>query len=311
MSVALEAREKAKAYLGLEGAHLVSDEGEYLLQRLISEHPISYLCRNEKNRQKFLCKVLTMFDLSEQNKIQLEMSISMLKNIRCENVLSPCDCFQYEDVMFMIFPYMGDETLLNKLMQRSRFSESDAAKILRQVAYGLQYLHSNNIDYHNIQPDTILCTDDLHVAIDGLTFVDSSDEVLRSVCGSLQYAAPEVLRHCPYTKASDIWSFGILTYILLTGSFAFQSNEYLPDLIMCGNYDRSLLKQCGVSKAACNFIAKLLSVDPRQRPTATEILNNRWLNGLPESDVVEMGDGAQSLGGLEYVGGSGSISDDI
>ena len=94
-------------------------------------------------------------------------------------------------------------------------------------------------------------------------------------CGTLCYAAPEVFAGKGkevYTEACDIWSCGVSLYAMLTGSFPYQRG------VDPAGYNQEPLRAAGISKPACDLIARLLTLDPAARPTAAEVLKDQWLN---------------------------------
>jgi len=191
---------------------------------------------------------------------------------------------------------MGGGDLFSKVEKKGRFSEAEARRILIQVARGLEYLHSVGICHRDIKPENILCSEEdegftVKIADFGLSRLFGVNELMTTNCGSPYYAAPEVLAHTdPYNESCDIWGFGVLAYILLTGHFPFSApDNALPALIKSGKYNLKNLAARKVSIPAQEFIARLLVLDAKSRPTATEILRDPWLVGtdMPDVDLSE------------------------
>jgi calcium/calmodulin-dependent protein kinase I len=124
----------------------------------------------------------------------------------------------------------------------------------------------------------------------GLSTVVNNDDMLKTSCGTLTYAAPEVLRGKNYGKSVDMWSAGVITYILLSGYppfWAADESESLQ-LTLNANYDCNLKYFMlivpspdwdTISDSAKDFIRNLIQVDPDERMTANEALNHSWITG--------------------------------
>ena len=147
--------------------------------------------------------------------------------------------------------------------------------------------------------------------------------LMHTCCGTLQYAAPELLDHKPYTEACDMWAFGVVVYVVLTGCFPFNgSNDERARLIRAGEYHRGNLIVRRVSEpgkphphphtraqtcfswscsclfhTACEFISRLLVVDPARRLTATQALQDPWMVGVGMPHV-DLSKSSESIGML-------------
>ena len=111
------------------------------------------------------------------------------------------------------------------------------------------------------QPENILCTDeeeDFHVVITdfGLSKLYGRGELMRTSCGTLQYAAPEVLDSKPYSEACDMWAFGVVVYVVLTGCFPFNGRfEQVTALIRAADYHRGNLEVRRISQPGLSFFS--------------------------------------------------------
>ncbi len=127
------------------------------------------------------------------------------------------------------FYYIVSELLLGgelyeRIIQQKKFSEHDAAKIIHQILLGLNYMHKRNIAHRDIKPENILMESkelqNLNIKLTDFGFAKFYDPMeggLTESLGSPLYMAPEIIRNIPYTTKVDIWSLGILSYILFSG----------------------------------------------------------------------------------------------
>jgi len=300
----------SKDTMGFEGSRLTGVKGQnFMLQRQIGRGNFATVYRcidtNDPSRTKYACKVISKQHLDEQANANLNREIQILRSVQHENVLTMRDLLETRDLIFIILPFMGGGELFEKVSQQSHFSEREARRVLRQIASGLAYLHSQHICHRDLKPENILCTEgnegEYRVVISdfGLSKIFGQGQILKTSCGTMHYAAPEVFQHHPYNEACDIWSFGVVAYVLLTGCFPFDTKprDRIPTLICSGRYNTRNLEIRRVSAPACSFIARLLVVDPLLRPTAAELLTDPWMigEGMPEVDLTA------SIGSLSSV----------
>ncbi|GAA6109517.1 serine/threonine kinase 17a like isoform X2 [Tachysurus ichikawai] len=173
------------------------------------------------------------------------------------------------------------------------FTEKDVIRLARQILTGVAFLHRNNVVHLDLKPQNILLTSaqplgDIRIVDFGLSrHVDNKSEV-REILGTPEYVAPEILSYEPVTTATDMWSIGVLTYVMLTGVSPFLGEEkqetYLN--ISQGNVDYTDDVFHGISSLAVDFIQSLLQLDPRNRSTADECLSHPWLNTDSNSHIA-------------------------
>lgn len=179
------------------------------------------------------------------------------------------------------------------------YPESSAKELVRNIVHGIHYLHGKGIIHRDLKPENILLISassevDIKLADFGVAKEESGGR--KTFCGSLAYIAPEVLqrKHTvhgtgKYGKSADMWSLGIVTYIILTGRPPFHESS---DLSTAQQLDR-LLKftqktVSGLSMKAKHFLKSLLVIDPSLRMTSAEALEHPWFDGLSEVERVSI-----------------------
>ncbi|KAF2189554.1 serine/threonine protein kinase-like protein Kin1 [Zopfia rhizophila CBS 207.26] len=189
---------------------------------------------------------------------------------------------------YMLFEYVNGGQMLDYIISHGRLKEKQARKFARQIASALDYCHRNSIVHRDLKIENILIskTGDIKIIDFGLSNLFSPRSHLKTFCGSLYFAAPELLQAKQYTGPEvDIWSFGIVLYVLVCGKVPFddQSMPQLHAKIKKGHVDYPpwLSAECR------NLIHKMLQTDPSQRMTLSEIMNHPWLtkgfNSPPEN----------------------------
>ncbi|CAO2650716.1 Nn.00g020080.m01.CDS01 [Neocucurbitaria sp. VM-36] len=199
---------------------------------------------------------------------------------------------------YMLFEFVNGGQMLDYIISHGRLKEKQARKFARQIASALDYCHRNSIVHRDLKIENILIskTGDIKIIDFGLSNLFSPRNQLKTFCGSLYFAAPELLQAKQYTGPEvDVWSFGIVLYVLVCGKVPFddQSMPQLHAKIKKGHVDYPpwLSAECR------NLIHRMLQTDPSQRLTLTEIMSHPWLtkgfnsppeNYLPHREPVQL-----------------------
>lgn len=215
----------------------------------------------------------------------LEREIDIMMKVNHPNVLRLLDLYETDEEVVMVIELVTGGELFYKIVDRGAYSEADAAGIVRQLMTGIAYLHSQGIAHRDLKPENILCEgeDDamtIKIADFGLSKAFSGGDTLKTACGTPDYAAPEVLSmEGSYTMAVDMWSAGVITYVLLCGYPPFYAKEQreLFQQILKADYDFPEEDWEAISDNAKDFINSLLKVDAGERMTAEQALQHPWL----------------------------------
>jgi len=214
----------------------------------------------------------------------LVREIEIMKRVAHQNVLHLMDIFETESHLCMVMELITGGELFYKIVNRGSYSENDAIGIVHQLVTGVEYLHREGVAHRDLKPENLLCNGDgdsmvIKIADFGLSKMFSND-VLQTSCGTPDYAAPEVLQmEGTYGMEVDMWSVGVITYVLLCGYPPFYAEDHgeLFRLILAARYDFPEDDWRHVSNEAKDFIRHLLVVDPKQRMTAAQCLQHPWL----------------------------------
>jgi len=174
--------------------------------------------------------------------------------------------------------------LFDRIVEKGSYSEEDAKTLVRKIVSAIEYLHSLNIAHRDLKPENLLVksiADDTEVKIAdfGLSKIIDEQKMMQTACGTPGYVAPEVLNAEGYDKEVDMWSIGVITYILLCGFPPFYS-ESVPEVfeqIMKAEFDYPEEYWADISENAKDFINSLLVVDVSKRMTARQTLEHKWL----------------------------------
>jgi serine/threonine protein kinase len=191
---------------------------------------------------------------------------------------------------YMLFEYVNGGQMLDYIISHGRLKEKQARKFGRQIASALDYCHRNSIVHRDLKIENILISKngDIKIIDFGLSNLFSPRNHLKTFCGSLYFAAPELLQAKQYTGPEvDVWSFGIVLYVLVCGKVPFddQSMPQLHAKIKKGvvEYPPWLTPECR------SLIARMLTTNPQDRATLHEIMSHPWMtkgfSGPPENHL--------------------------
>lgn len=195
--------------------------------------------------------------------------------------------------MFKNFRVGGGE-LFDFIAEKENLLESGAIEFMKQILGGLGFMHSKSIAHFDLKPENIMLSDKVSPnpiikLIDfGLAHRFHHGEEYRSTSGTPQYIAPEVINCEPLSTAADMWSIGVITFILLSGLSPFQgeTNEETLKNIIAMNYEFDAHYFSMTSSMAKDFIEKLLVKNPNERMTAEECLLHPWIKPITRKQAT-------------------------
>ena len=185
--------------------------------------------------------------------------------------------------IYIIMELAEGGELFDHVVDAGRYSEENARLVMRQLLLALQHMHSIGIVHRDIKPENILCANngvDVKISDFGLSNrLSAATEHLRSQVGTPVYMAPEMLQKHPYDFAVDVWSVGIVCYILLSGSMPFYADnptDFL-DLILTATLEFPEDEWATISLEAKDLITQMLCVDPQYRIKIDVALSHPWM----------------------------------
>uniref|UniRef100_A0A8C5MQC1 Serine/threonine-protein kinase 17B n=1 Tax=Leptobrachium leishanense TaxID=445787 RepID=A0A8C5MQC1_9ANUR len=206
------------------------------------------------------------------------------------------EVYETSSEMVLVMEYAAGGEIFNQCVadQDEAFTEKDVIRLIDQILQGILYLHRNNVVHLDLKPQNILLTScnplgDIRIVDFGLSRqVDRIKEV-REILGTPEYVAPEVLNYEPISTATDMWSVGVLTYVMLTGESPFLGDTKQETFLNISqvNVDYSQEVFAGISEQAVDFIKSLLLKNPRERARAEQCLKHPWLSSLTEPEPLK------------------------
>jgi calcium/calmodulin-dependent protein kinase I len=214
----------------------------------------------------------------------LQTEVEVLKTIDHPNIIKLKGVFEDNDNLYIITEIAMGGELFDRIINKGAYGERYAALLVKRILSAIDYLHDRQIVHRDLKPENLLlfAADndlDIRVCDFGLARIVGNNTLIQTVVGSPNYVAPEVLQGMGYWKQADLWSIGVITYILLCGYPPFASPDIrdLLDLIQSGQYQYEEDYWEDITDLAKNFIDHLLVVNPDLRFTAKQALNHPWI----------------------------------
>jgi MAP kinase interacting serine/threonine kinase len=272
-----------------------------------------WTCRNIYTRQEYAVKIIDKFRHPNRERVFKEIEI-YLHCRDCVNILKIIEFFEEEEKFYVVFEKMEGGPLLNHIEKRGHLTEKEASLIVKDIATALNFLHSKGMAHRDLKPENILCQFsnsvipvkicdfDLgsSIKINSRSATPVTTPELCTPVGSAEYLAPEVveafINDMSYDKRCDLWSLGVIVYIMLSGKCPFigkcgsdcgwdrgqecsDCQETLFESIQKGVYDFPSEDWDHISDDAKDLIRHLLEHDVTMRYSAADVLRHSWITG--------------------------------
>mmetsp|Transcript_1474 Transcript_1474/g.1458 ORF Transcript_1474/g.1458 Transcript_1474/m.1458 type:complete len:282 (+) Transcript_1474:361-1206(+) len=211
--------------------------------------------------------------------------IEVLKICQHPNIIRLLDVFENPQYIYLVLEYMEGGDLFTYLDAREfKITEDRAREIAHQIAAAIYYIHSYGIAHRDLKLENIMMVDNsatssLKLVDFGLSKILGQNETSIEPFGTIGYVAPEVLVQKPYGKAVDLWSLGVMIYVLLSGMLPFESNDNKETAKKTIYNQTSFEHPCWqyASKEVKHLIKGLLEKDRFQRMSIEEVLTHPWI----------------------------------
>ncbi|CAG5039703.1 unnamed protein product [Parnassius apollo] len=284
------ATEKLELIATQSDLHLLREKG-FILEKLIGEGSYAKVFKatqmiDETRHCVMACKVINTAQAPRDYLLKfLPRELDVLIRVNHPHIIHVSNILQRRAKYFIFLRFAEHGDLLDFLTHHGALPEKQSRLWMRQILSGIQYIHALNIAHRDLKCENILITANYNVKITDFGFARNvrlrdRDVVSETYCGSLSYAAPEVLKGVPYLpKLSDMWSIGIILYTMLNKALPFNETSvrklYEKQVMRKWRFRTNVVNQ--LSTECKQQVTMLMEPDAKQRPTAGSIVNGAWI----------------------------------
>lgn len=277
-----------------------SIEDKYIIKELLGTGAFSEvrLCEHRETGQAFAVKIIDKKALKGKED-SLENEIRVLKRFSAKrqendpdrtwfthpNIVQLFETYEDKSKVYLIMELVTGGELFDRIVEKGSYTEKDASYLIRQVLEAVDYMHEQGVVHRDLKPENLLYynpAEDSKIMISdfGLSKMEDSG-FMATACGTPGYVAPEVLAQKPYGKAVDVWSIGVISYILLCGypPFYDENDANLFAQILKGEFEFDSPYWDEISESAKDFIRNLMCVNVEKRFTCKQALAHPWISG--------------------------------
>ncbi|XP_029959778.1 death-associated protein kinase 1 [Salarias fasciatus] len=233
----------------------------------------------------------------------IEREVGILREIQHPNIITLHEVFESKADVILILELVAGGELFDFLAEKESLTEEEATQFLKQILDGVFYLHSKQIAHFDLKPENIMLLSRSvpHPRIKLIDFglahkIDFGND-FKNIFGTPEFVAPEVVNYEPLGLEADMWSVGVITYILLSGASPFLGDNKQETLANVSAVDYSFDQEFfgGTSALAKDFIARLLVKDPKKRMTIQDSLQHPWIKPTDTQQALSRKESAVNM----------------
>ncbi|GLU05881.1 hypothetical protein SLE2022_229560 [Rubroshorea leprosula] len=246
---------------------------------------VTYLVTHKETREQFACKSIATRKLINRDDIEdVRREVQIMHHLTGHrNIVELKGAYEDRHSVNLVMELCAGGELFDRIIAKGHYSEREAARLFRQIVTVVHNCHTMGVMHRDLKPENFLFlskdeNSPLKATDFGLSVFFKPGDVFKDLVGSAFYVAPEVLRR-RYGAEADVWSAGVILYILLSGVPPFwgESEQGIFDAVLRGHLDFSSNPWPSISSSAKDLVKKMLQADPKERFSAVEALNHPWM----------------------------------
>jgi len=229
-------------------------------------------------------KAIDKSRLDDNEREMLRSEIAIMRVLNSPFVVQMKELFEEKDHLYLVTELVEGGELFTRVLVKKVLSEYSCYHIIKQLLLTVKYLHDVGIIHRDIKPENILLVDrselpSIKLADFGLSKLVGPEELLYAPCGTLAYVAPEVLTQTGYTRKADLWSIGVVAYLMLRGKLPFDSKDkrVLIEKTIEGKVEMEGEYWGHLTSHACDFVQKLMTKNVDERMSCDQALAHPWV----------------------------------
>uniref|UniRef100_A0A673B018 non-specific serine/threonine protein kinase n=1 Tax=Sphaeramia orbicularis TaxID=375764 RepID=A0A673B018_9TELE len=240
------------------------------------------LAKHKVTKTQVAIKIIDKTRLNPSNLEKIYREVQIMKLLNHPHIIKLYQVMETKDMLYIVTEYAKNGEMFDHLTSNGRMSEDEARKKFWQILTAVDYCHRHHIVHRDLKTENLLLDANMNIKLADFGFGNfyNAGEPLSTWCGSPPYAAPEVFEGKEYEGPQlDIWSLGVVLYVLVCGSLPFDGPS-LPALRQRVTEGRFRIPFF-MSQDCENLIRKMLVVDPAKRITVAQIKQHRWMLADP------------------------------
>ncbi|CAN6345698.1 unnamed protein product [Urochloa humidicola] len=246
---------------------------------------VTYLATHKPTGRRYACKSIAARKLAHRDDVEdVRREVQIMHHLTGHrNIVELRGAYEDRHSVNLVMELCEGGELFDRIIARGHYSERAAAALCREIVSVVHSCHSMGVMHRDLKPENFLFLNKredspLKATDFGLSVFFKPGEQFRDLVGSAYYVAPEVLKR-RYGAEADIWSAGVILYILLSGvpPFWAENEDGIFDAVLRGHIDFTSDPWPSISNSAKDLVKKMLRQDPKERLTAAEILNHPWI----------------------------------
>mmetsp|Transcript_41986 Transcript_41986/g.102937 ORF Transcript_41986/g.102937 Transcript_41986/m.102937 type:complete len:509 (+) Transcript_41986:169-1695(+) len=255
--------------------------------------------KHKKSGRMYAVKIITKDKCKSSDQEKFGREIDIMRKVDHPNCIKFYEMFESRSKLYLIIELVSGGELFDRVISKTHYSEKEAAVCFEQIISGINYLHSIGIVHRDMKPENVLYESPfedskIKIADFGLGRILDVDgmemSALKTVCGTPSYVAPEIIHRKGYGKECDVWSSGIILYILLCGFPPFDQDAHVSilfDHIKRGKFSFPKPYWDQISEEAMDLVKGMMTVDPKKRLTPEQCLKHKWLTKFHEGKISD------------------------
>jgi len=266
-------------------------------KKKLGEGSYGSVCKGKNKSTKLVRAIKTIAKGQMKNVARFQQEIAIMKMMDHPNIIKLYESFEDHRNIYLVMELCSGGELFDKIIESGHFTEVQAAIIMQQIIKAIYYMHENHVCHRDLKPENFLFVSKDKIENNSLKIIDfglsckfEAGQVLSTKAGTPYYVAPQVLSG-KYDQLSDLWSIGVIMYVMLCGypPFFGETDPEVLSKVRLGNFSFNAADWKNISEDAKNLIRCLLKMNPKDRYTAEQTLNHEWIkNKAPKASNISL-----------------------
>uniref|UniRef100_A0A0R3S4B0 non-specific serine/threonine protein kinase n=1 Tax=Elaeophora elaphi TaxID=1147741 RepID=A0A0R3S4B0_9BILA len=263
--------------------------GNYSIGKTIGRgnFAVVHVAKHGISSKKVALKIVDKSQLLADDLSKIEREINILKNLDHPHIVKLYEIINTDQFLYVVMEYASNGELFELLMKRGHVTENEARRLFQQISAAVAYCHARGVVHRDLKAENLLldANNDIKLIDFGFSNIQKPQSLLTTFCGSPPYTAPELLLGKAYDgRKADVWSLGVVLYVLLTGGFPFPGE--ITEL-KTAIFSEQLRIPYWISFACADLIHKMLAFHPAKRINITNVIQHRSVAHLIMHDLHE------------------------